>query len=75
MYLTLCDPMDCSQSGSSVHENLQAITQEWVAITFSRGSSRPRDEPVSPALQGDSSPSEPLGKPTSIIKLRINLIA
>ena len=40
---TLCDPMDCSQPGSSVHGILQARTLEWVAISCSRGSSRPRD--------------------------------
>ena len=36
--LTLCDPMDCSLSGSSVHGILQARILEWVAIPFSRGS-------------------------------------
>ena len=41
--LTLCDPMDCSLSGSSVHGILQARILEWVAISFSRGSSQPRD--------------------------------
>ena len=41
--LTLCDPMDCSLSGSSVLGILQARTLEWVAISFSRGSSRPKD--------------------------------
>ena len=40
---TLCDPVDCSPPGSSVHEILQARILEWVAISFSRGSSRPRD--------------------------------
>ena len=35
--LTLCDPMDCSPPGSSVHEFLQARTLEWVAISSSRG--------------------------------------
>ena len=40
---TLCDPMDCSSPGSSVHGISQARILEWVAITFSRGSSRPRD--------------------------------
>ena len=40
---TLCDPMDCSPPGSSVHEILQARILEWVAISFSRGSSQPRD--------------------------------
>ena len=37
--LTLCDPMDCSLPGSSVHGILQATILEWVAISFSRGSS------------------------------------
>ena len=41
--LTLCDPMDCSLPGSSVHGILQARVLEWVAIFFSRGSSRPRE--------------------------------
>ena len=41
--LTLCDSMDCSPPGSSVHGILQARILEWVAISFSRGSSRPRD--------------------------------
>ena len=41
--LTLCDPMDCSPPGSSVHGIIPARIQEWVAIPFSRGSSQPRD--------------------------------
>ena len=40
---TLCDPGDCSLPGSSVHGILQARILEWVAISFSRGSSQPRD--------------------------------
>ena len=40
---TLCNPMDCSPLGSSVHGILQARILEWVAISSSRGSSRPRD--------------------------------
>ena len=40
---TLCDPLDCSLSGFSVHGISQARLLEWVAIPFSRGSSRPRD--------------------------------
>ena len=36
--LTLCDPMDCSLPGSSVHGILQARVLEWGAIAFSRGS-------------------------------------
>ena len=39
----LCNPMDCSLPGSSVHGIFQARVLEWVAISFSRGSSRPRD--------------------------------
>ena len=41
--LTLCDPIDCSSPGSSVHGILQARILGWVAISFSRGSSRSRD--------------------------------
>ena len=41
--LTLWDSMDCSLPGSSLHGILQARVLEWVAIAFSRGSSRPRD--------------------------------
>ena len=40
---TLCDLMDCSLPGSSVHEIFQARILEWMAISFSRGSSRPRN--------------------------------
>ena len=54
--LTLCDPMDCSPPGSSVHGTLQARILEWVAMPFSRGLSWPRIEPtslMSPALAGE----------------------
>ena len=40
---TLCDPMDCSLSGSSVHGIFLARVLERIAISFSRGSSRPRN--------------------------------
>ena len=43
LVVSLCDPMDCSPPGFSVHGILQARTLEWVAIPFSRGSSQPRD--------------------------------
>ena len=43
LYPTLWDSMDCSPPGSSVHGVLQAGVLEWVPISFSRGSSRPRD--------------------------------
>ena len=52
--LTLCDPRDCT-----VHGILQARILEWVGFPFSRGSSQPR----SPALQAESFPAEPQGKP------------
>ena len=41
---TLSDPIDCSPPGPSVLGILQARILEWVAIPFSRGSSRPRDQ-------------------------------
>ena len=47
---TLCKSTDCSLSGSSAHGILQARILEWVAISFSRGSSQLRIHPVSPAL-------------------------
>ena len=50
-----CKPMDCNPPGSSVHGISQARILEWVAISFSGGSSRPRKN-VSPALQADSLP-------------------
>ena len=40
----LCDPMDCNLPGSSVHAVFQARILEWVAISFSRGSSQPRNQ-------------------------------
>ena len=47
---TLCNPMDCSPSGSSLYRILKAKILQWVAISFSRGSFQPRipgtEEPV-----------------------------
>ena len=40
---TFCDPMDCSLPGSSVHGIFQAIVLEWIAISFSKGSSQVGD--------------------------------
>ena len=53
---SLCDPMDYT-----VHGILQARILEWVAFSFSGGSSQPRDRTSSPALQVDSLPAEPQG--------------
>ena len=50
--LTLCDPMDCSLPGSSVHGILQARTLEWGATPFSKESSHPGIEPAPPSLAG-----------------------
>ena len=50
--LILCDPMDCSPPGFSVHGILQAKILEWVAIIFSRESSRPRDRTLVSCISG-----------------------
>ena len=47
----------------SVHGILQARILEWLAFAFSRGSSQPRDQTQSPALQADSLLAESQGKP------------
>ena len=63
---TLSDPMDCSPPGSSVHGILQARTLAWVAISFSRGSSQPRDRTHvswSSCTVGRFFTTEPLEKP------------
>ena len=65
--------MDCRQ-GSSVHGILQARTLEWVAIPFCRGSSHPGIKPRSLALQADSFPSEPSGKPIYGSYIYINIL-
>ena len=68
--LTLCDPMDCSLPGFSIHGIFQARVLEWVAISFSKGSSWPRDWTESPALQADALPSK---SPGHISKQNYNL--
>ena len=57
--LILFEPMDDRPPGSSVHGIFQARILEWVAIPFSRGSSRPRDQTQVSALQAETLPSEP----------------
>ena len=59
---TLCDPLDCSPTGSSLHAILQARIPEWVAFPFSRNLSNPGIESEPPALEADSLLSVPLGK-------------
>ena len=61
---TLCNPMDCSSPGSSIHVILQAGILKWVAISPSRGSSRPRDRTQVSRIAGRRFlTSEPPGKP------------
>ena len=56
--LTLCDSVDCSPPGFSVHGISQARILEWLAISFSRESPEPVIEPMCPALQVDSLPGK-----------------
>ena len=50
--LTLCDPMDCSLLGFSILGIFQARIVEWVAISFSRESSQPRDSSLVSRIVG-----------------------
>ena len=58
-----CNPMDCSLPGSSVYEISQARILEWVVISFSRGSSQPRDWTSVSCIGGDFFTAEPPGEP------------
>ena len=59
---TLGDPMDCNRPGSSAHGILQARTLEWVAISYSGGSSQSRDRTRVSCLVGRLFSTEPPGK-------------
>ena len=61
--LTLCDPMDCSLPGSSVHGIFQA-REYWSGLPFPSPEDLPDPgiKPGSPALKADALPSEPPGK-------------
>ena len=74
--MSLCNFMNCSPPGSSIQGISQARILEWVAISSSRGSSQPRDEPTSPALAGGFKAliprlnppyTEPPGKPLRLL--------
>ena len=69
--LTLCNPMDCSLPGSSIHGILQARILEWVAIPFSRRFYRPRDW-TQVSLMAGRLQSEPPGNPTSVLNPFLN---
>ena len=60
---TLCDPMDCSPPGSSVHETFRARILKWVAV--SSAGIFLTQEPVSPASAGRFFATEPPGKPSA----------
>ena len=60
---TLCDPVDCSLPGSSIHGILQARILEWVDISSPGDLPNPETEPGSPALEANALTSEPPGKP------------
>ena len=67
--LTLCNPMDCIPSDSSVHEISQARILKWVVISSSGASSDPWIKPMSlavPELQVDSLPLSHKGSPNLI---------
>ena len=66
--------MDCNLPGSSVHRILQARVLVWVAISFSKGSSRPRDRTGSPAFQADALTTEPPGKPLPFFNLVVIIL-
>ena len=65
--LTLCDPMNCSPPGSSVHEISQARILEWVTISSSRGSSWPRDW-TQVSWQADSLLLAPGGRTSHLLR-------
>ena len=66
----LCDPMDCSLTGSSVHGILQVRILEWVSTPSSRGFSWPRDWACvlcGSCIVGIFFTAEPPGKPVSLL--------
>ena len=62
---TLCNPVDCSLPGPSIHGIFQARVLECAAIAFSRRSSRPRDWTQVSCTAGEFIASEPSGKPNN----------
>ena len=76
LFLTLCNPMDCSPSGASVRGILQAGILEWIAMSFSRGSSQTQGLNLHLLCllhwQLGSLPPAPPGKPfMGIVKVRV----
>ena len=58
--------MSCNPPGSAVHEILQTMILEWVAIPFSRGSSKRRDRTHVSCIVGRFSTTVPLGRPRMV---------
>ena len=69
--LTLCNSIDYSLPSSSVHGILQARTLEWVAISYLRGSSQPRDRTHNSCLAGGFFTTEPPGALLNIYSICI----
>ena len=69
---TLCNPMDWSLQGSSAHGIFQARVLEWVAISFSRGSSQFRDWTLVSCIAGRHLASEPPGKPFKCLQNNVS---
>ena len=67
---TLCHPMDCSLPGSSVHGIFQARIPEWAAISFSKGSSQPRDQTWVSHIVGRHFTIWAIGEPLFSVMLR-----
>ena len=68
-HLTLCNTVDCSLPGSSVHGISQAKILEWVLISFSRGSSQTRDQTWVSCLGGGFFITELPGKPPVFLEV------
>ena len=68
LYPTLCNILDCSPPGYSVHGILQAAIMEWVAISCSDPGIEPAS-PESPALAGTFLTTVPLGSPQGLIRI------
>ena len=72
--LTLCDPMDCSPPGSSVHGISQARIVEWDAIFFTRRSSQIRDQTCISCITGGFFTTESPGKPSNTSRIQLFII-
>ena len=70
---TLCDPMDCSPPGSSVHGIFPATILEWVAVPSSRTSSQLRDQTHVSYITGGHVTADPPGKPLKTVSHKRNL--